>query len=57
MGRKKAALPGEVPEVTASSLVPMTRSEADAKGGPITADVHPDEVSNYAAGGWRIKEN
>lgn len=34
------------------NTVKMIRSEEIAGGGPITADVHPDEVSNYARGGW-----
>jgi hypothetical protein len=25
-------------------------------GGPLTADVHPEEVANYASGGWRVAE-
>lgn len=25
-------------------------------GEPNTADVHPDEVANYAAGGWSVAE-
>ena len=33
--------------------VKMTRLEEDAQGGPITADVHPDEVGNYEKAGWR----
>jgi len=32
--------------------VRMVRSEEDAKGGPVKADVHPAEVDNYRAGGW-----
>lgn len=32
--------------------VPMERSREAYPDGPWTADVHPDEVANYAAGGW-----
>lgn len=35
-------------------LVKMTRPHPTHKGGPTTADVHPSEVANYAAGGWLI---
>lgn len=31
----------------------MERSAEDAKGGPLTADVHPDEVANYEKAGWK----
>ncbi|HEY0684759.1 MAG TPA: hypothetical protein VGD45_20650 [Steroidobacter sp.] len=34
-------------------LVKMKRSEPVHAGGPVTADVHPDEVDNWIAGGWR----
>ena len=33
-------------------LVKMVRSAETAQGGPTEADVHPDEVSNYALGGF-----
>jgi len=26
------------------------------EGNPSTADVHPDEVENYKAGGWSVAE-
>lgn len=35
----------------AVQLVPMVRDEATWPA-PHTADVHPDEVGNFAAGGW-----
>lgn len=35
------------------ALVRMTR-DANAYPAPHTADVHPAEVDNYAAGGWQI---
>lgn len=38
-----------------AKLVPMVRS-ADDFPAPHEADVHPDEVANYAAGGWRQAE-
>ena len=34
-------------------LVHMTR-DASAHPAPHTAEVHPDEVGNYAAGGWQL---
>lgn len=30
----------------------MRREEPAHEGGPTTADVHPDEVANWAASGW-----
>jgi hypothetical protein len=35
-------------------LVKMRRAAPQKLGGPTTADVHPDEVQNYLAGGWSI---
>lgn len=35
------------------SLVHMTR-DATAFSAPHTAEVHPAEVGNYAAGGWQV---
>lgn len=34
-------------------LIRMYRSEAAANGGPVVADVHPDEIENYERGGWQ----
>lgn len=31
----------------------MERSAEDADGGPLTADVHPDEVANFEKAGWK----
>ena len=42
----------EAVEPDAPKTVKMTR-EGDA---PNTADVHPDEVANYQAAGWRIAQ-
>lgn len=36
-------------------LVAMCREAPQFDGGPTEALVHPDEVSNYAAGGWQKK--
>ena len=39
------------PEVQTGPLtVRMTR---ESNVGPLTADVHPDEVQNFTLGGWR----
>lgn len=35
------------------ALVHMTR-DANAYPAPHTAEVHPAEVDNYAAGGWQV---
>lgn len=37
-------------------LIQMIRTIEDTKGGPVKADVHPDEVENYKKGGWIIEE-
>ena len=36
-------------------LVHMTR-DASAHPAPHTAEVHPEEVANFAAGGWQLAE-
>lgn len=45
----------EAKEKKTSGLVAMTCSEEDAKGGPVTADVHPDEVENFKLAGWKVE--
>lgn len=35
--------------------VKMVREVPDFPGGPVTADVHPDEVEGFNAAGW-VKE-
>lgn len=37
-----------------SSVVKLVRMVRQGGGVPKEADVHPDEVSNYQAGGWSI---
>ncbi len=34
-------------------LVKMVRDAEEGYEGPTEADVHPDEVENYKAGGWQ----
>lgn len=43
-----AGLPASPPET-----VRMKRSEPMHVRGPVTADVHPDEVENWKAAGWK----
>lgn len=38
-------------------LIKMTRPPEAANGGPLEADVHPDEVDNYALGGFVQLDN
>lgn len=45
----------EEAQAEAVLTVSMIRDEPDHPGGPTTADVHPDEVANYEAGGWIVK--
>lgn len=35
-------------------LIRMVRSAEQAQGGPTQADVHPDEVAQYAAAGFAV---
>ncbi len=35
-----------------SKLIKMKRKYPQHPGGPLTAEVHPDEVENYAQAGW-----
>lgn len=47
--------PAKAPEEAAGpSLVKMVLHAPAFPGGPTEADVHPDEVANYALGGWTI---
>ena len=48
-----ATPPPEI-KVEVTGLIRMARTAEDANGGPLTADVHPDEVSNYSNAGFRI---
>lgn len=43
---------GDQPQDAGPALVHMTR-DANAYPAPHTAEVHPDEVDNFAAGGWQ----
>lgn len=36
------------------TLVKMTRNAEEANGGPLEADVHPDEVGNYSLAGFVV---
>ncbi len=37
-------------------LVVMVRDTPEFPGGPLRADVHPDEVDNWLALDWRLEE-
>ncbi|ECG3230651.1 hypothetical protein DU239_03765 [Salmonella enterica subsp. enterica] len=37
-------------------LVVMVRDTPEFPGGPLHADVHPDEVDNWLALDWRLEE-
>lgn len=37
-------------------LVVMVRDTPEFPGGPLRADVHPDEVDNWLALYWRLEE-
>lgn len=42
--------------VAAVALVAMVREEPQYPGGPTTAEVHLEEVANFAAGGWLLAD-
>lgn len=37
-------------------LVAMVRDAPEFPGGPLSAEVHPDEVDNWLALDWRLEE-
>lgn len=39
-----------------AGLVRMVRDAPQHPGGPVTADVHPDEVPSYSAADWRAEK-
>lgn len=43
-------------EQQGAQLVAMFTDFPAFPGAPTTADVHPDEVENWKAAGWRIEE-
>lgn len=43
-------------EQTSIELVVMVRDEPEFPGGPLSAEVHPDEVDNWLALDWRLEE-
>lgn len=43
-------------EQEGAQLVAMFTDFPAFPGAPTTADVHPDEVENWKAAGWRIEE-
>lgn len=46
------APPVAPPSAEKPKHVRMKRHAPQNGGGPVTADVHPDEVANYEQGGW-----
>lgn len=46
----------QVVELRGSSTIKMVIEIPLVIGGPIVADVHPDEVENMLKSGWRIYE-
>ena len=43
-------------EQTGIELVAMMRDTPEFPGGPLSPDVHPDEVDNWLALDWRLEE-
>ncbi|MFO3844988.1 hypothetical protein [Citrobacter freundii] len=41
---------------TGIELVAMVRDTPEFPGGPLSAEVHPDEVDNWLALDWRLEE-
>ncbi len=50
--KQDEATAAEVVDTPVVQLVSMVRDPAQYPAGPHTAQVHPDEVGNYASGGW-----
>lgn len=44
------------PKKAAPETLQMVRDEPQFPGGPVTADVHPDEVANFQRAGWRLAD-
>lgn len=50
------AQPNPAPQETQElTLLIMVRGEPEFPGGPLSADVHPDEVDNWLALGWQLE--
>ncbi|WP_410752387.1 hypothetical protein [Citrobacter youngae] len=47
---------GKLAVAQAPQLVAMVSDFQTFPGAPTTADVHPDEVENWKAAGWRMEE-
>ncbi|MCI1898523.1 MAG: hypothetical protein LKI85_09110 [Enterobacter sp.] len=43
-------------EKNAGDLVEMVRDIPEFPGGPLSAEVHPDEIDNWLALDWRLEE-
>lgn len=50
------SLQEQLQEQPGIDLVMMVRDEPEFPGGPLSADVHPDEVDNWLALDWRLEE-
>lgn len=50
MARKPATAKPAAPKADASPAVVLVKMKREKE--PFTADVHPAEVENFAAGGW-----
>ncbi|WP_142469569.1 hypothetical protein [Klebsiella pasteurii] len=55
-GKLATALVTNTPAPQAPQLVVMVTNFMEFPGAPTTADVHPDEVENWKAHGWKEKE-
>lgn len=53
---KLAAQQEQQQEQQGIELVVMVRDTPEFPGGPLRADVHPDEVDNWLALDWRLEE-
>lgn len=51
-----APTPVEESEPEALKTVRMRRDAPERENGPTEADVHPLEVANWQAAGWRVAE-
>ncbi|EMM6069016.1 hypothetical protein R8H75_000917 [Enterobacter hormaechei] len=54
--REAEKLAAQQQEQPGIELVVMVRDTPEFPGGPLRADVHPDEVNNWLALDWRLEE-
>jgi len=57
MAKKKDDAADAAEQQEAVATVHMVRDVPQHPGGPVEADVHPDEVAAFTAADWRVAED